>query len=143
MRIIVKRIVCALVVISLLMIAFTIPSSAVVSCGSSSDGYRCHTNSTDHRMYHTLGDKKMNYGVGEYGSNHRYFYLSGFNSTFNGYARNSVKEWVYTTSSVGVTTSISIKETTTKSKAYFKIICDNTLPYNVLGKTEFFCINHL
>lgn len=58
MRIIVKRIVCALVVISLLMIAFTIPSSAVVSCGSSSDGYRCHTNSTDHRMYHTLGDKK-------------------------------------------------------------------------------------
>lgn len=138
MKTVIKKSISVLAMVCLLVLSLTVHSSAVVTCGSSGDGYRCHTNSTDNRMYHTLGDKKMNYGVGDYGSNHRYFYLSGFNSTFNGYARNAVKEWVYTTSSIGVTTSISIKETSTKSKAYFEIICDNTLPYNVLGQTEFF-----
>lgn len=138
MKGIIKRVLSVFLVFSVLAVSFTVSSSAVVSCGSINDGYRCHNNSTDNRKFHTFGDKTMNYGVGNYGSNHRYFYFSGFNSTFNGYARTAVDQWVYTTDSIGVTTSISIKETSTKSQAYFEIICDNTLPSNVLGRTEFF-----
>ncbi len=89
--------------------------------------------------YHTFSDYHMGYGVGQYGKNTRYYYAKGFDSAHMKYIANAVSEWVYTSSGYPyVKTSISIKKTTTKSKAMFEIVNTNTLPYNVLGQTKFF-----
>ncbi len=116
--------------------------NASVSCGSTSDGYRCHyrsTTGTPPPMYHTFGDKTMNYGVGEYGSNRRYYWIdSSFSSSYVSEIQNAVSEWIYTTDAVGVTTSISLRETTDRSSAYFEIVRNDSLGAGVLGRTTFY-----
>lgn len=46
--------------------------------------------------YHTFSDHKMSYGVGNYGNNRRYYWATGFSSTYNSYISNAVSEWVNT-----------------------------------------------
>lgn len=126
--------------IACLMLASPFSANAVVSCGSDGDGYRCHYRSsvgTPPPMYHTLGDKVMNHGVGDYGSNRRYFWMDeALNyDIYHSPVSDAVSEWVYTTDSIGVTTSISIRETDTRSDAYFEVIANNSLASNVLGRT--------
>jgi len=77
-------------------------------------------------------------GVGNYGSFRRYFYLVNLNDLYSGYARTAVTEWVNTTSGVGVTTSISIRETTTQSSSVFDLYNYNNSHTSVLGYTEFY-----
>ena len=72
-----------------------------------------------------------------YGSNRRYYWTTGLNTTFKGYASNAVSEWVNTSPGYPyVTTSISIRETTTRSAAMFEF-WNATLPAGVLGQTTF------
>ncbi len=95
------------------------------------DGYICS------HSYHTFGDKVMTGGVGNYGSNRRYYWTSGLSTTFKGYASNAVSNWVNTSPGYPyVTTSISIRGTTNRSAAMFEF-WDATLPAGVLGMTTF------
>ena len=109
-----------------------------IVCSSATDGYCCHIISG--YTYHTYGDKTMNYGVGSYGNHKRYFWLSGFDNTYNGYARAAVTDWM-SSSLFGITTSIDISETSVQSNALFEIVCDNTLSYGMLGVTRFYLYN--
>ena len=89
--------------------------------------------------YYTFDDFKMGYGVGDYGKNRRYYYESGFNSTYSNYISDAVSEWVHTsTEGPHVKTSISIRKTTNKSLALFELVSDNALGTYVLGETKFY-----
>lgn len=113
-------------------------ASAVVACGSEKDGYRCHSSSEGY--YHTFGDKVMNYGVGQYGKNNRYYWISGLDGIMEQCAKSAVEDWVYTTGAgtPGVYTSISIRRTQTQSQAMFEIVKNNNLGTGILGRTEFY-----
>ncbi len=81
------------------------------------EGYICE------HGYHTLGDRQMGYGVGNYGKNRRYYYASGFDSTYMGYIADAVDEWVHTSNEgPHVKTSISIRQTTNKKSALFEFV---------------------
>lgn len=112
---------------------------AAVVCGSTGDGYRCHYSSTVGNpppMFHTFGDRIMTGGVGNYGNNRRYYWIdTNFTSTYTNPIQTAVSEWVNTTA---VTTSISIRQTTTRSSAYFEIVRNDNLGPGVLGRTDFF-----
>lgn len=96
------------------------------------DGYVCS------HGYHTFGDYHMSYGVGNYGKNRRYYYESGFNSTYSEYIANAVSEWVHTSTGYpNVKTSISIRKTNTKKSAMFEFT-QNFIASGVLGLTKFF-----
>lgn len=89
--------------------------------------------------YGTFGDHVMNGGVGQYGNFRRYYYINpGFNGYYTGWIRSGVDEWVHTTSGVGVTTSISIYETTTKSDAMFEFLNSSKYGSRVFGMTELY-----
>ena len=124
----IKKIVALLVSISSIL-AFSL--NAAAGTPHPGDGYEC-----DHG-YRTFGDKVMNYGVGNYGKNRRYFYMTGFDSFYARYIRDSVSKWVNTTDDIGVTTSISIRETSTRSDALFEFV-NTYLGANILGKTSFY-----
>ena len=122
----VKRTMMSIICVVVLWIVSVVPVSA-----ANPDGYICR------HGYHTFGDYKMNYGVGEYGNNRRYFWMTGFNSTYQTYIRNAVDEWVHTTDSgPRVTTSISIRETTVKQNALFEFHNKFHGTYT-LGQTSF------
>ena len=121
-------------------------SAYTPTCSSMSyptDGPKCHRNTTDGGWYHTFGDGTLNGGVGDYGYDDRYFWVSGFNSTYTKYARDAVSMWVYTTSSVGVTTPISIVETSTKSEAVFEFVSSSDLPSGTVGYCEYHKSNNI
>lgn len=64
--------------------------------------------------YYTFSDLKKIGGVGGYGNNRQYYWRTGFSSAWNTIVDNAVSEWVNTT-------SISIRQTSTKSEAMFEI----------------------
>ncbi len=99
----------------------------------SADGYLCK------HGYRSYNDYKMFNGVGQYGNHRRYYWVhaGSVTSTYKGYVDNAVSQWVNTTSAIGVTTSISIRETTTKSSANFEFY-DYYIDIGVGGKTEFY-----
>lgn len=79
----------------------------------------------------------MTGGVGNYGSNKRYYWTYGLNTTFKGLAANAVSEWVNTSPGYPyVSTSISIRETTNRSAAMFEFV-NAILPAGILGMTTF------
>lgn len=119
-----KRFLCLL---AAALLCCQIPSTMVKA-----DGYVCS------HGWHTFGDYTLNGGIGNYGYTNRYYWVSSsFSSTYNGYIDNAVSKWVHTTSDVGVTTPISIVETSTKSDSVFDVY-SNYLGANTLGRTEFY-----
>ncbi len=129
------------ILISALLPINTVWAYSPVPCGNYVDGYRCHFASnvgTPPPRYHTLGDKVMNYGVGAYGSNTRYYWIDPYlPANYTSPIQDAFYEWVYTTNSVGVTTSISIHETSIKSAAYFEVVLnDGELPYGTMASTR-------
>lgn len=69
--------------------------------------------------YETTG-YTLNGGVGNYGYTTRYYYIdSSCTSTMKTDIAAAWNDWTYTTSSLGITTPISVKETTTKSSSVF------------------------
>lgn len=99
---------------------------------NASDGYVCKDG------YHTFGDYTLNGGVGNYGYTNRYYWINdNFSDAFKKHIKNAVSEWVYTTDSKGVTTPISIKNTTIRSQSVFDYL-KGSLDSGVLGKTTFY-----
>ncbi|MBQ3783946.1 MAG: matrixin family metalloprotease [Lachnospiraceae bacterium] len=87
---------------------------------------------------HTFYDHTLNGGVGNYGYNDRYYWISSsFNSTYTKRIKNAVRDWVYTTDSVGVTTPISLVNTSTKSQSVFDVY-PSDLGNRILGLTQFY-----
>ncbi len=134
-----KVLLCGIVATTIIPISV----NAVVPCGTSGDGYRCHTNSTDGGYHHTYGDKIMNYGVGDYGNHRRYYWTSGLDSTTEKLAASAVSNWVNTSGSggPGVYTPISIRKTSTKSDAVFEIVKNENLGQSTLAVTRFYMYN--
>lgn len=84
----------------------------------------------------TFNDHKLTGGVGEYGSFRRYYWVdSSMPSSFNSAITDAVNKWVNTTSSPGVTTSISIRKTSVKKDSSFDLYGTN-LGANITGLTE-------
>lgn len=71
----------------------------------------------------TFNDRVLNGGVGAWGAANRYYWISsGFsNAGYTGYAQQAVSEWVNTTTTPGVMTSISIAQTSTQSSSSFDL----------------------
>ena len=86
----------------------------------------------------TFNDKKLASGVGDYGNKTRYYWIdSDFSSTYKECIRTAFNNWTKTSSNPGVTTPISIKESSLKSDATFEIH-KKTLSGNTTGITEFY-----
>lgn len=92
---------------------------------------------------------KLSGGVGSYGSNKRYYYIdSTCTGGMSDYINTAWQEWTYTTSSinpVGIETSISVKNTTTKSQSSFDFYYTYIYPaeYKIYAKTFFYVSNTL
>lgn len=107
-------------------------SASTVSADTIYEGYICHGE------WHTLGHKVMGYGVGDYGKNRRYYYESGFDSTYSNYIATAVSQWVHTSNEgPHVKTSISIRKTTNKSLALFEFEKAD-LDSNIGGTTRYY-----
>ncbi len=84
----------------------------------------------------TFDDKKLVSGVGNYGNNKRYYWIaSSFSNNYVDRIRNAFEFWTYTSNNPGVTTAISIKESSLKSDATFEIH-KKDLPGDNTGLTE-------
>ncbi|NLK93651.1 MAG: matrixin family metalloprotease [Clostridiales bacterium] len=75
--------------------------------------------------YSTFSDYKLNGGVGNYGYSNRYYYVTSSASSLSSIVGQAVDSWVYTTSSIGVTTPISITKTSTQSASVFDVYYDS------------------
>lgn len=119
----------------LALVLFLFFTSSTLVFAVNPDGYICS------HGYHTFGDKVMTGGVGNYGSNRRYYWTYGLDATYKGYAAGAVYDWVNTSPGYPyVTTSISIRETTTRSAAMFEFY-QAVLPLGELGKATFWVNN--
>lgn len=78
-------------------------------------------------------------GVGNYGANNRYYYITPSASGLTSLISNAVSSWVYTTTRLGITTPISISRTYTQSSSVFDVyyvpFSNDTL---TLGLTDFY-----
>lgn len=68
---------------------------------------------------YTFNGLKLNGGVGNYGNNSRYYFITPSASQYASHINTAINDWVHTTSSVGVTTPISIKKTSTQKSSVF------------------------
>lgn len=90
--------------------------------------------------YNTFG-YKLNGGVGDYGVNSRYYYVTSGAANLDSMIGAAVNNWVNTTSSTGVKTPISIKKTTSQSASVFDVYYDaGQFPNdeNTIGVTQVF-----
>ncbi len=92
----------------------------------------------------TFGDKQLSGGVGRYGNYRRYYWVSSNVTGFATPIANAFDYWVNTSTTPGVTTSISIYETATQSSSSIDIY-NYTFPTvdgsTVTGLTEFWLYN--
>lgn len=85
--------------------------------------------------YYTFNDHVLNGGVGNYGVNNRYYFITASASTYSSSFQTAMSDWIYTTSRLGVTTPISYVQTTTQSSSVLDVyavklpITDTTLAY--------------
>lgn len=80
-------------------------------------------------------------GVGNYGNNKRYYYVTQGAHNIDSMTGTAVNNWAYTTSSAGVTTPISIVKTTTQSASVFDVYYDTSQfpnDENTIGVTQLF-----
>mgnify|MGYP000875666519 CR=1 FL=1 len=85
----------------------------------------------------TFNDRRLTGGVGQYGKFRRYYWLSSnVSSDYVSTIAAAVSNWVNTTTNPGVTTSISIRQTTTQSSSSFDIY-DFSFAGSTTGLTEF------
>jgi hypothetical protein len=71
--------------------------------------------------YNTFNDHVLNGGVGNYGANDRYYYITNSASEHANDIINAVYDWVHTTSRLGITTPISWLRTYTQSQSVMDI----------------------
>lgn len=86
------------------------------------------TNAISANAYETYG-YTLNGGVGNFGYNTRYYYVdSSCTSSITEKIAEAWSDWNYTTASLGITTPISVKKTTTKSSSVFDFYYDTYWP---------------
>jgi len=84
----------------------------------------------------THNDHILNGGVGQYGANHRYYWVSSsLSSGQQSIVATAVDQWVNTTYTPGVITSISIKKTINQTDSSFDVY-KVSLPSGYTGKTN-------
>lgn len=88
--------------------------------------------------YRTFNDKVLNGGVGAYGSANRYYWISPglSNAGYTTYVQQAVNEWVNTTTVPGVTTAISIAQTSVQGNSSFDLY--NTSLGGPTGRARFY-----
>ena len=60
-------------------------------------------------------------GVGNYGNNTRRYWIDSGATQFSAQIQAAANSWIYTTASLGVTTPISLAQTTTKTQGIFEV----------------------
>lgn len=96
--------------------------------------------------YNTFG-YTLNGGVGNYGYSTRNYWVDSSASDYKTLISDAVSSWVYTTSRLGITTPISLKNTTTKSTSYFDVYLlelpgnSNTVAVTYMYVKNVGCIN--
>ncbi|MDC3418680.1 matrixin family metalloprotease [Aquibacillus salsiterrae] len=87
--------------------------------------------------YDTYNDHILNGGVGDYGNNKRYYYLTSSAVDEELKIKEAMGDWIYTTERTGITTPISIRETSFQSLSSFDFYKDQYWPVEmgVLGDT--------
>jgi len=73
--------------------------------------------------YTTYNSHKLNGGVGNYGSNPRYYYVTYSASGHENDIDNAIYTWIYTTSRLGITTPIYWLQTSTMSASVMDFYC--------------------
>jgi len=79
------------------------------------------TSSSTAFAYVTLNNHTLNGGVGNYGYNNRYYYITSSASKFTGDIQTAMNKWICTTSRLGITTPISYVQTGTQSASVMDI----------------------
>ena len=110
-----KRIMCSICSIAIavcLLLGYHIDTLACANIlYAGYPDYNCHT---------------LNGGVGNYGYTNRYYYVTSSASTYLTDITSAVDGWIYTSSSLGVTTPISLIRTTTQSSSVFDVYYEST-----------------
>jgi hypothetical protein len=90
--------------------------------------------------YNTFpGNYTLNGGVGNYGVNSRYYFVTTSAQYYSALTADAVTSWVATTSRLGITTPISILKTTTQSQSLFDIyLITMAGDYNTIAQTDLF-----
>jgi hypothetical protein len=87
----------------------------------------------------TFNDRTLNGGVGAWGAANRYYWISSglSNAGYTGYVQQAVSEWVNTTTTPGVSTAISIAQTSTQSSSSFDLY-NESLSGSTTGLAKFY-----
>lgn len=90
--------------------------------------------------YNTYNNHVLTGGVGNYGNNNRYYFIDNTASLETTLINNAMNDWIFTTSSQGITTPISFKKTTTQTSSimdiYYDTYYDSSL--GIIAETKFF-----
>lgn len=82
--------------------------------------------------FETFNSHKQIGGVGDYGNNTKYYYVTSSASNYSTAVDNAMYDWVHTTSRLGITTPISYRRTYTQSSSVMDVYAGyyNAVPYN-------------
>ncbi len=75
--------------------------------------------------YYTFNNHVLNGGVGNYGYNNRYYFITSSASGYTSLIDAAMNDWIYTTSRLGVTTPISFVKTGTQSSSVMDVYAGN------------------
>lgn len=84
-----------------------------------------------------IGDYVLNGGVGNWGYSTRNYYITSSASSYASIIQDAMDSWIYTTSRLGVSTSISWSRTYTQSSSYMDFYYGQYFTSNTLAATSF------
>lgn len=84
-----------------------------------------------------IGDYVLNGGVGNWGYSTRNFYITPSASSYASIIQDAMDSWIYTTSRLGVSTSISWSRTYTQSSSYMDFYYGQYFSSDFLAGTTF------
>ena len=113
-----KKTLTALVLLFLFTYSFTVSASASASADK-------------------IGDYVLNGGVGNWGYSTRNFYITSSASGYESVIQDAMDSWIYTTSRLGVSTSISWSRTYTQSSSYMDFYYGQYYSSDFLAVTTF------
>ncbi len=84
-----------------------------------------------------IGSYQLTGGVGDYGNYRRYYYVTSSASNYSTTISNAMSSWVNTSTTPGVTTSISWRETSTQSSSVMDIYYGSYYGSGIAAATTF------
>ncbi len=87
----------------------------------------------------TFNNHVLNGGVGNYGYNNRYYYITSSAGGYSSLITSAMNDWIYTTSRLGITTPVSFLRTYTQSSSVMDIYAGyyKDPSYGIVGYTTF------